>query len=248
MNRKVLAANTLVFLEQLKQGVLQEEFLEPLHKLGFPIVEIRREFIKDFDKELKAIAEKAEQYQIEIYYSVPELLYNKGKLLYEELEMYFTEAKAMNAKSVKLCIGDFAEVNREDVNKVNQLCENYNILLTIENDQTPDNGRVDKILKFLKAGKDFGSKIYATFDVGNWIYQQEDPLTNAKLLKQYVVYIHLKDVKGGVSPQVVLLDEGDIDWRTVMKELPQVPLALEYPCGTYHQKQLGSEIKKVENF
>ncbi len=244
MKRK-LAANTLVFLEQLKNGVLQEEFLPPFYHLGFSIVEIRREFIKNLEAESKVIKEMAEKYQLEIYYSVPELLYDEGKLLYDNLLIYFKEAKAFHAKSVKLCIGNFNKVSQEDIDKVNQLCEEFELLLTIENDQTPDNGRIDKILKFLEVGKAFGSKIQATFDVGNWLWQHEDPITNAKLLKQYVTYIHLKDVKGGESPYTVLLDEGEIDWRGVLNELPQVPLALEYPCGTYDQELLVLEVEKI---
>lgn len=246
MKKENLVVNTLVFLEQLKQGVSQVKLLDPLYELGVMKVEIRREFIKDFDRELSDIREKAKQYNMEVFYSVPELLYMNGELLYSEVENYFKEAKAMNSQRVKLCIGDYIKVKKEDVTKINHLCEEHNILLTIENDQTESNGRSNKIKQFLEDGSAFGSKILATFDIGNWLWQKEDPMENAKLLKQYVAYIHLKDVKGGENPRVTLLDEGGIDWRTVLSELPEVPLALEYPCGMKASEQLVVELTKLE--
>lgn len=245
MKKENFVVNTLVFLEQLKQGVKQEELLQILNEKNITKVEIRREFITNFEQELSSIGKKAKNYNMEVYYSIPGLLYQKGEISFKEVENYFKEAKIMNATRVKLCIGEYIEVRSEDITKLNKLCDDYNILLTIENDQTLDNGRSHKIKQFLEECSGLGSKILATFDVGNWVWQKEDPMTNAKLLKQYVAYIHLKDVKEGNSPQAVILDEGDIDWRVILAELPEVPLALEYPCGSNVSEQLEKEIAKL---
>lgn len=245
MKKENLAINTLVFLEQLNQGIPQEKLIETVHKLGISKIEIRREFIRDFDKELDAIYEKSKQYGMEVYYSVPELLYEGGNLLFSKLETYFNEAKLMNATRIKLCIGDYSEVKKEDVEKINELIKKDNILLTVENDQTAENGWGRKIKKFLDESSALGGKILATFDIGNWLWQKEDPMVNAKLLKEYVGYIHLKDVKGGINLTTVLLDQGDIDWRMVLTELPNVSLALEYPCGMQASEQLVLEIQKI---
>lgn len=245
MKREELVINTLVFLEALKEGTLQQDLLPLLHNIGIGKVEVRREFIKDFDKELKAIREKAEEYHMELYYSVPGYVYGNGEILYSQITEYFKEAEAMNCHKVKLCIGDYDKVTGKDAGKLKELCEEYDVLLTVENDQTPENGRSEKIVKFLKEISAFGSEILTTFDIGNWLWQKEDPLANAKLMKQYVAYIHLKDVKGGEYPQAVLLDQGDIDWRNVLKEFPDVPLALEYPCGADAVEQLKKEIQLV---
>lgn len=247
MKKEELVINTLVYLEQLKEGTLQENLLEPLYTIGIRNVEIRREFICDFQKELLAIRDKAKQYHINLYYSVPELLYQDGKLLDVNLKAYFMEAETMGACQVKLCIGDYKKLEQNDIIRINQLCEEHNMILTIENDQTPENGRSKKIIDFLKESSSLGGKILATFDIGNWLWQNEDPLNNAKLLKPYVTYIHLKDVKGGKVPQTTLLDEGNINWRDVLNELPQVPIALEYPCGTNPTKQLEDEMTKLLN-
>lgn len=245
MDKENLAVNTLVFLEQLKQGVLQENLLDLLNAMDITKVEIRREFIQNFDRELDAIGNKAKQLNMEVYYSVPELLYKNGEPSFSDLEKYLAEAKVMNATRIKLGIGEYREARNEDISKLNKLCEDYNILLTIENDQTQENGQIHKIKQFLEDVSALGSKILATFDIGNWLWQKEDPMTNAKLLKQYVAYIHLKDVKGGENPQATLLDEGDIEWRQILKELPQVPLALEYPCGSNASEQLAIELAKL---
>ena len=247
MRKEDLVINTLVYLEQIKEGKLQEELLEPLNSIGIANVEIRREFICDFTKELLNIREKATKYKMNIYYSIPELLYKDGYLLEEDFKKYLLEAKTMGAKQIKLCIGDYQKVENGHILKINQLCEEYNIVLTVENDQTEDNGKSEKIYIFLKESRSIGGKILATFDIGNWVWQQEKPLNNAKLLNSFVTYIHLKDVKGGSNPKTTLLDEGEINWREVLKELPQVPVALEYSCGTNPTKQLELELTKLEN-
>lgn len=247
MKKEDLVINTLVYLEQLEEGTLQEVFLEQLNNIGISNIEIRREFIQDFTKELLSIREKASKYNMNIYYSIPELLYKDGNLLEENLKRYLSEAKTMGAKQIKLCIGDYQKVERNHILIINQLCEEYNIVLTVENDQTEDNGKSEKIYNFLKESRSIGGKILATFDIGNWVWQQEKPMNNAKLLNTFVTYIHLKDVKGGSNPKTTLLDQGEIDWRGVLKELPRVPVALEYSCGTNPTKQLEVELAKLEN-
>lgn len=167
MRKEQLAINTLVFLQQLKNGTLQEELLEPINQLGIRTIEIRREFIRDFKSELVAIREQAEKYNMNLFYSVPGELYQSGELLYTDLKEYFTEAVTMGAKQIKLCIGDYVKVKEEDVVRVNKLCEEHKIGLTIENDQTVFNGKSDKIYRFLNEFRSMGGKISATFDIGN---------------------------------------------------------------------------------
>ncbi len=246
MEKKLLVINTLVFLDQLKSGVPQCEMIDPINQLGVKKVEVRREFIKNFDLELMDIKTKASELDMELFYSVPELLYKNGELQLESIENYFNEAFTMGCTHVKMNIGNYNAITSEDVSKLNKLTDQYHIMLTVENDQTEENGKVAKIKDFVESFHQLGGNISVTFDVGNWIWQKEDPAENAKQLKEYVSYIHLKDVLGKENPKAVLLNDGDIAWKNIIDILPQdIPLGLEYPCGTDASKQLAIELGKL---
>ena len=216
--------------------------MDILDKLEIKNVEIRREFIKDFNNELIDIKEKSKTYEMNVFYSVPEWMYKEHKLRVKDIETYFQEACQMNCHNIKLNIGEVKDVSKEDVDNINELCEKYHMKMTVENDQTIENGRSDKIYKFLYQVKQLKGNISFTFDIGNWIFQDEDPLKNAELLNSFVTYIHLKDI--GHNRSNTLLNEGLLDLKKILSVLPKrLPIALEYPCGT--KEQLALEINKI---
>ena len=242
MNKNQLVVNTLVFLNDLKNGINQSIIMDTINELGIKNIEVRREFIKDFDNELETIREKSKLYNMNIYYSVPEWMYKENKLLVDDIEKYLKEAKKMNCHQVKLNIGQYDEVTVEDIEILNKFSKKYKVKLTVENDQTSLNGKSEFINKFLVQVKKLGGDITFTFDIGNWVFQEEDPLKNADLLKAFVTYIHLKDMDK--ERNNVLLNEGVIDWEKVIDKLPKdLPIALEYPCNTKQILQL--EINKI---
>lgn len=242
MNSKKLVINTLVFIDDLKSGIPQSTIIDKIQELGIKNVEVRREFIKDFNKEIIDIKEKSNKYKINLFYSVPEWIFKENKLRYEEIEGYFTEANKMNCRNVKLNIGEVEELLIEDVNKIENLCNRYNIKATIENDQTFENGRADKIYKFLKRNRELGGSISFTFDVGNWIFQNEDSSINAEILSEFVTYIHLKNVDENRGN--TLIDKGILNLKNILDKLPKdVPMALEYPCKSMDEIKL--EINKA---
>ncbi len=246
MDKHLLVINTLVFLEQQKAGVLQSEMLDVISQLGIKKAEIRREFIKDLSTELIDINRKALELNMELFYSVPDMLYRDGELQYENIETYFKEAHVMSCPNVKMNIGNYTSVTSNDVNRLNKLCDQYSINLRVENDQSEADGKVSKIKTFTDQYRQLGGNISVTFDTGNWVWQKEDSIENAKMLKDYVTYIHLKDVTGKEKPQTVLLNEGDIAWKSILDVLPKdVPVALEYPCGKDATKQLSKELEKL---
>ncbi len=59
IKREELIINTIAFKEELDRGVKQEDLLESVKNLGISRVEIRREFLRDIDIELKT-SEKAD--------------------------------------------------------------------------------------------------------------------------------------------------------------------------------------------
>lgn len=246
MEKSSIVINTLVFLDDLKNGVPQSELLRSIHSLGIKKAEVRREYIKDFDDELQKIKTASEELGIELYYSVPEFLYINDKLAVDKIEGYMIEADKMNCRNVKLNIGDYHDISTDDAYTLNSLCDKYSTKLTIENDQTEDNGKVDKIKNFLQQSEKLGMKLGCTFDIGNWLWQKEDPVENANILNHYVTYIHLKDVIIKDKPQAAFLDEGIIPWRKILKIFDKdIPTAIEYPCSPDILTRLKSEIDKL---
>ena len=115
MERSQLVVNTLVFLENLKLGIPQSSIMDIIDELQIKNVEIRREFIKDFNNELIDIKEKSKIYKMNIFYSVPKWIYKEDKLQVNEIETYFKEAYQMNCHNIKLNIGQVKEVSKKDV-------------------------------------------------------------------------------------------------------------------------------------
>ena len=244
MNREDLVINTLVFLDDLKSGVPQSLLLDKINELGIKNAEVRREFIKNFNEELIEIRKKAKSYNMTLFYSVPEWLFKEDKLRGREIEEYFKEAYAMNCHYVKMNIGEVSKLSRQDTDIINELCKKYSIKLTIENDQTEENGKMDKIHKFLLESKELDGDISLTFDVGNWIFQNEDPIKNAEILSDFVVYIHLKNTDE--NRKNVLLDQGTLDLKKILNLLPRdLPMAIEYPCKSIDE--VKEEIIKAIN-
>ena len=242
MEKGKLGINTLVFLEDLRNGVEQSYILDKINSLNIKNAEIRREFIKDFDREIVEIKEKAEKYGMNLFYSVPEWLFEENKVRTKEIERYFNEAYKMNCNYVKMHIGEIDEITKENSEVIKDLCDKYKIKLTIENDQTAENGQVKKINNFLIKNRELGGNITFTFDVGNWIFQEEDPLKNAEILKEFVTYIHLKNVNS--NKENVLLSEGIIQIEKILDILPKnLHTALEYPCSSL--SEVEKEIEKV---
>jgi sugar phosphate isomerase/epimerase len=169
-------------------------------------------------------------------------------LLKDKIENYFNEASKMNCRNVKLNIGEYYNISTKNASDINLLCDKYSIKLTIENDQTKDNGKVQKIKDFLQLSEKYGMKLSSTFDIGNWLWQKEDPVENANILKPYVTFIHLKDVIVADKPQAVFLDEGLIPWRSILGMFDKkIPVAIEYPCTPDTLPRLKEEIDKLIN-
>lgn len=250
MEQNRLMVNTLFFLPDLQSGVKQAELLNTVAACGVGSVEIRREFIRDFAEECRGIYEKAKSLKMQLYYSVPDTLFDGGDLKKQEVDHYFAEASAMGCTHIKLNIGDFGDkICQEDILFLAALCSRTGIALTVENDQTAENGRLKKIQAFLEHCAAQNSSIGMTFDVGNWLWQQESPLVAAGGLSRYTTEIHLKDVATAPDVHTVLLDAGEINWRQIIREFsPSVPIALEYSCtekGHSAERCLAGEVYKL---
>lgn len=246
MKGKQLVLNTLVFSDVISKGKLQHEFIKTVKDLKLNTIEIRRELIKNMDFECSKIKSLSTEYGIDVYYSVPDILFKKGELN-REIFKYINEAKAMGALRVKFNIGEFDGFNEKSAADLKNIADDKDILITVENDQTNLSGRIEPIMNFLELCKKNNIHIYYTLDVGNYCWVKEDPLENAIKLKNYTKYIHLKDVRyDNGKPCTAYLNQGSIDWEKILSNFTDdIPVGLEYPCGEEPEKVLRKEIEKI---
>lgn len=245
--RENIVVNTIVFEDLIKAGVKQWQIFESVRSLGVSKIEIRREWITDFQEETKKMEIEAQKHKVELLYSVPASLFIKKRLDANKLLQYLDEAERMQVKMIKFVVGDFEAANVGDVIELKKILHNKNLIVTVENDQTVQNGKFKSLKLFLDCCKEHDVPIYCTYDIGNWYWVQENPVSNASHLAEYVKYIHLKDVayENG-QPSVRVLGDGQVDWRAVLKVLPpNVPLGIEYPCGPKPLNVLKDTIEKL---
>lgn len=242
---KDIVINLLAFADAVAKGSKQAELFSEVALLGVAKVEVRREWIKDFPAELIEMRKRSEELGLEVYYSIPAVLFKAGKLNYDEVLKVFQEAKILGATRAKFAVGEFDCTS--ELAALNHLIEEYGLLVTVEGDQSAANGRIEPILDLMRACHESNVPVYNTFDVGNFVWVGQEPLYNAVQLAPYVRYIHLKDVEmTPQGPQVRSLDAGHINWRAVLRLLPKdVPFGIEFPCGAQPRELLEKTIQQI---
>lgn len=242
MKRK-LVFNALVAQEKINNGCKQSELFDYIISLGFKKIEVRREYFQDINKETKEIGRLAKDKNLDILYSIPDVIFFQGGNFNKSISNYLKEAEEMNASFIKLTIGDY---KNESQLKELEFINNKDINFTVENDQTNLSGKIHNILKFLEDVKSKKINISYTFDLGNFAYVNENEEEAAKKLNQFVSYIHLKNVKKQYGNLLATsLEKGAINWKKVLDILPKdVPIAIEYPSNNV--KEILDDKKALE--
>lgn len=245
MKIKNLVVNTLVFDEYLKKGVQQHELIGEISALGIHKIEIRKEFIKN-EEELGLIRETAKRFEIELFYSIPELLFEGEMINRNKMKALFKEAREIGASYIKMTGGYATIITQRDIEFINQLIKEYEIKgFTVENDQVASYSTGNKLLHLVRTLRNKGADVSLTFDVGNFMYVDEDPIENAKKMSDIVSVIHLKDVKQNPL-ETTLLGQGDIPIQSVLNYLPKnLNIVIEYSCGAQPIKVLKQELNKL---
>ncbi|AEV95968.1 sugar phosphate isomerase/epimerase family protein [Pediococcus claussenii] len=228
MEENQWTANLLLLNQEHEDGKQQLELLQELYELGFRSFEVRREFFFNIDEEIPAIRNWAQEHNIELFYSIPDELFVDG-MLNSKLLQYIKESHTMGIKKAKFNIGDYEHFQGDFKASFETLEKTLDGLeINVENDQTQTSGRIKPILKFLNDIKNSQINVGYVYDLGNWEFTGENFFEAAETLKNFIRYIHVKDVTEG--PEVRPLDEGQLDWRKALDVLPtNVPIALEYP-------------------
>jgi sugar phosphate isomerase/epimerase len=209
-------------------------------EIGFPIVEVRREYILSGKTEMKEIMALASSSGLKVYYSVPAELFEAGALN-DQLSSYFEEASLLSAVQLKLTLGEFRGFTAQLAEELRALLKAYAIHLTIENDQTSEKGSPAVLMAFIAEARKASLDIGLTFDTVNFVYIDTDPFDAAKEMREAVAYIHIKNV-AETDEGIVLsgLESGLVDMRQLLSLFPDsVPASIEYPCG------IGDEVTKI---
>ncbi len=231
---RVVALNTLAYQQVFSENkdCSQADVLKELKSAGFQYVEVRREYFKNGQAEMDRITDISREQQLTLFYSVPDELFKENKLN-PAVEGYFEEAKQLQAVQVKLTLGDLNDLTRLHANQIAALLESTGIKLVIENDQTKEKGSANKLKAVMEQAAQHGLPIGVTFDTGNFVYINENPVESAQQLKSFVHYIHIKNVqKTDTGIEVTDIESGDLPIQDILREFPEtVPCAIEYPCG-----------------
>ena len=241
---KQIGINLLVFKNDLDNGIGQEKILSEIASLGVSIVEIRREYLKCSNEELIEINKLARKLNLEIYYSVPEKIAYEKKIN-SNIKVYFEEAKQMGSTHIKFNIGDLENLDICEIKKLKDIINSFDMKITIENDQTPENGTLKSVINAIDVINNTLLPIGYTFDLGNWYWQNEDPKNAFNLLNSKITVFHLKniDILNNV-PSTTLLSEGKIDWVSMLKEISKdVPIIIEYPI---EKDNILAEVEQVK--
>lgn len=245
VKKRQLAVNMLAYEAVMNETNSQADFFEEVADLGVTKIEVRREYIHQ-EQDFSAIQRKASQLGIEIFYAVPEILFEVELIPQIQLEEYFKEAQQLGAKQIKFTAGYTKEVTLQEVQLLTRLIKNYGIEnLTLENGQDSSFAEAETVHQFIQALKEKQLPVSVTFDTGNCLYVNEDPLESFMLLKEDVSYVHLKDVsKDTLTP--TLNGEGDVPLADILSQVSEtVNIAIEYPLGEDPTAILAEEIAKI---
>jgi sugar phosphate isomerase/epimerase len=231
---RTIALNTIAYQQVMKENstIRQAGLLHEIKSLGIDYVEIRREFVTAGEEELKQTAAFAKKEQVKLFYSVPDELFKENEVN-PVVEDYFKEAELLNALQMKVTLGELEKLTKQKAEQIKRLLNQFSTKLLIENDQSKERGSSTRLKAFMEEAAQFDLSLGLTFDVANFVYFDENPIESAKVLRPFVQYVHIKNVKKHEEKlEATDMESGDLDIRSILNQFPEdVPCAIEYPCG-----------------
>lgn len=205
-------------------------FAQLAQQAGADGVEVRGELMQDGEAELAAIAGALPD-MARVYSSHEGLWALDGQLDRAALQRGFSAARALKAPRLKMAMGGCTRESVSDLRELGRCMADAGIELVIENDQTASAGTLTALLSLFEAADAHGMTLGMTFDMGNWHWAGECPLTAAAALAHRVCYVHCKGVQRQLNRWVAVpLAESAAPWRAILRTQPaHQPWAIEYP-------------------
>ncbi|WP_110950251.1 sugar phosphate isomerase/epimerase family protein [Pseudomonas bohemica] len=234
MNRFPVAISLGAFGADLVRERGQASFIPLLVEAGVTRIELREElFTGDLARQdLPALAEAIRSQGLECLYSAPLELWLEGQNLPNpELQPTLQRAAACGAAWLKVSLGHLSQDS--DVAALADRLAHHDVHLLVENDQTPQGGRIEPFIDFFARIDALQMPIGMTFDIGNWMWQEQSASAAAQQLGRYVEYLHCKAVSRNAASKLVAVPPRQTDlhlWEQLLKHMPVgVPRAVEYP-------------------
>lgn len=164
-------------------------------------------------------------------YSTPQALFSERGLRIDVLEQTLLEAHLLGCMLVKFSPGSMNFGGSEAAAPFSALHNTFpDLTITIENDQNPEHSKSTDWARFFEQITAWNVPLWMTFDLGNWFCNGRDPITAARDLAPYIIYIHTKAVtrKGGRCSSEPLRPASTP--HAALAYLPaDVPRAIEFP-------------------
>lgn len=231
MNRFPVAISLGAYGADLVRERGQAHFIPLLVDAGVTRIELREELFNGRE-ELPALGKAIRAQGLECLYSAPLELWLEGrKLPNPELEPTLQRASACGAAWLKVSLGHLSEDS--DVAALADRLARHDVHLLVENDQTPQGGRIEPFIRFFAQIDALQMPIGMTFDIGNWMWQEQSASAAAQQLGRFVEYVHCKAVSRNAAGKLVAVPPRQTDlhlWEQLLKHMPVgLPRAVEYP-------------------
>lgn len=214
----------------------QSKAVELSARAGAKGIEIRQELFGPLDTPLDALATTIKTHGLSCHYSTTELVW-LGDRLNDNLRTSIETAQQLGASLLKVAIGklpESPEVQAQTLSRFAQWLEGSALTVAIENDQTPDGGVPDELLKAYAAFQAAGIKTGLVVDTGNWQWVGINSSEAARKLGKKVCYVHCKGVKKegqnlhAAPPSATELAQ----WSSYWSAFPSgIPRAIEFPLA-----------------
>ncbi|WDZ94896.1 sugar phosphate isomerase [Herbaspirillum sp. WKF16] len=201
-------------------------------------LEIRRELF-DGAQDLTALRALLEQRKLFSVYSAPiELFAADGKFDRAQVAQAMGEAEEVGARYLKVSLGHFSAAS--DLPNLLRYLSQAPVEVLLENDQTPQGGKLEPIVSFLSLCTGNGVSFGMTFDMGNWRWNGVDPELAARTLAPHIRYVHCKGVRDDHGKlKAVPLQAQDSEWQQLIAHFPKgIMRAIEFPL-------VGSDLEEV---
>lgn len=174
----------------------QASFLPLLAMAGAQRVELREELFAG-PPDTEALTAAIQLQGLECVFSSPLELWREDGQLNPELEPTLRRAEACGAGWLKVSLGLLPE--QPDLAALGRRLARHGLQLLVENDQTPQGGRIEVLERFFRLAERQQLDLAMTFDIGNWRWQEQAADEAALRLGRYVGYVHCKAVMASWS-------------------------------------------------
>ncbi|MFS1663904.1 sugar phosphate isomerase/epimerase family protein [Streptococcus sp. zg-JUN1979] len=231
MRKEDIILNTIVFKEALDKGIKQVDLLDSIKTLGLRRVEIRREFLGDITSDLLLLKAKADELDVELFYSINEDFVLDHKI-HPNLQLFCQEAALIGAPFIKLNVGDASRISLSELEEWHKQLDT-GIGIRLENNQDPQFASISNCQLMMAKCQKANLPISFVFDTGNWAWVGENVFEALDALKDVSTYIHCKNYhKQEDEVMLTSLFAGDLDMLGLMNMFSDVEyIAFEYPAS-----------------